>query len=153
MCDLTAAEAIVISKTCEYALRALVHLAQEAGEGSLRASEIADELGVPHNYLSKTLHGLARAGVLRSVRGPRGGFRLARPPGQVTLADILGPIDPSLIEDKCLLGRPRCSEDGACAMHTRWIEVRAPLVKFFRETTLGDVADRESARLVAYGPG
>lgn len=143
----------MISKTCEYALRALVHLAREGREGPLRAGEIAEELGVPHNYLSKTLHGLARAGVLRSDRGPRGGFRLSRPPGEITLADILEPIDPALVQDRCLLGRPRCSEDGACAMHPRWIQVRAPLVTFFRETTLGDVADGKTPHPGVYGPG
>lgn len=129
----------MLSKTCEYALRAVIHIAREAEDAPLRASEMAWQMDVPANYLSKTLNQLARAGVLISGRGPRGGFRLARPPAEITLAEIVAPLDGGLLERSCLLGRPECTEDGACALHERWSAVREPLRCFFRDTTLTDV--------------
>jgi Rrf2 family protein len=131
----------LISKTGEYALRAVLHLAREGGKVPLRANEIAERLDVPANYLSKTLHLLARAGVLHSARGPRGGFRLARPPAEVTLADVLEPLDPELLKKSCLLGLPQCSDESSCPLHERWRLLREPVVSFFRETTLADVSE------------
>ncbi len=129
----------MISKTGEYALRAVLHLAQRGTAGPQRASQIARELGVPPNYLSKILHALARAGTLKSERGPGGGFRLARPPSEVALAEVLEPFDPMAREQTCLLGRPECSERNACMVHERWKRVREPVAQFFRETTIADL--------------
>ena len=129
----------MISKTAEYALRAVLHLARNGNGGPLRANEIAETLDVPANYLSKTLHLLARAGVLSSERGPRGGFRLARSPQELCLADVLEPLDPAMLESSCLLGQPQCSDVASCTVHHRWKEVREGVCRFFRETTLAEV--------------
>jgi Rrf2 family protein len=135
----------VISKTGEYALRAVVYIVTEGKGASMRANEIAKALGVPANYLSKTLHQLARAGVLSSERGPRGGFRLAGSPEDLSLADVLEPLDPTWIECGCLLGLPRCSDRNSCPLHERWKKVREPICQFFRETTLAEVLEAPSA--------
>lgn len=129
----------MISKTGEYALRAVLRLAEQDQGETVRANEIARELGIPSNYLSKILHSLARAGVLHSERGPQGGFRLAQGSDELSLADILTPVDPAILNQGCLLGRPRCSEEDACAVHDRWKRVREPLLRFFEETTVADV--------------
>lgn len=135
----------MISKTGEYALRAVVYIVSEGKGASMRANEIAEALGVPANYLSKTLHQLARAGILSSERGPRGGFRLAGSPEQLSLADVLEPLDPTWLECGCLLGHPRCSEENPCALHERWKTVREPVRQFFQETTLAEVLEAPSA--------
>ena len=77
-----------ISGTSQYAIRAVVYVATNGVDEPVRVGPIAKALDVPQNYLSKTLHQLARAGVLRSVRGPRGGFQLAIPPSRLTLARV-----------------------------------------------------------------
>lgn len=135
----------MISKTGEYALRAVVHIVTEGRGFPMRAGEIAESLGVPANYLSKTLHQLARAGILHSERGPRGGFRLARSPEALSLADVLEPLDPTWLECGCLLGLPRCSDESACPLHERWKSVREPVCRFFQETTLAEVLKATSA--------
>ena len=68
----------MLSRTSQYALRAILYLADQPVERSVRAIDVAENLDVPANYLSKILHTLARSGLLISERGPRGGFRLAR---------------------------------------------------------------------------
>ncbi len=129
----------MISKTSEYALRAVLYIAREGDGGSVRANEVSEALDVPANYLSKTLHVLAREGLLYSERGPRGGFRLVKPADEVTLADVIELLDPAMLQKTCLLGMPECSDESSCALHERWKRVREPLVAFFRETTLGEV--------------
>lgn len=126
----------MISKTAEYGLRAVLHIAGSDTDQPVRANEIARELGVPANYLSKILHTLARAGVLTSGRGPRGGFRMAVPPEDLKLASIIATLDPGLLEESCLLGNPECSDHSSCAIHERWKQVKVPLMAFFQETTV-----------------
>ena len=131
---------MIISKTSRYALQAATFLAEHfADDRCVRVGEIADGLDVPRNYLSKILHQLARAGVLNSVRGPKGGFRLAQSPADITLAQVIGPVEPALSDRLCLLGRPICSDDDPCAAHSHWQQLSADLTRFLDETTLADL--------------
>jgi len=129
----------LISKTAEYALRAVLFIARESEVGPVRANELAKVLGVPSNYLSKILHSLARAGLLNSGRGPRGGFQLAKAADDVLLADVLEALDPTLLRSDCLLGNPTCTDEEACAVHHRWKDLRDPICEFFRGTTVASV--------------
>jgi Rrf2 family protein len=131
----------LISKTAEYALRAVLFIARESERGPVRANELAKVLGVPANYLSKILHTLARAGVLTSGRGPRGGFQLSKAPEETLLSDILEALDPSLLRSDCLLGNPTCTDEEPCAVHHRWKDLRDPICEFFRGTTVGSVME------------
>jgi Rrf2 family protein len=133
----------LISKTAEYGLRAVIFIAGGSGK-PLRANEIAQALGVPANYLSKILHALARASLLTSQRGPRGGFQLAVSPDEIHLAAIIEPLDPEMLRQVCLLGNAECGGQEACAVHERWKRAREPLLAFFEETTVADVLDRAS---------
>lgn len=131
----------MLSKTSEYALRAVLHLAREGADLPVRASEISRVLDVPANYLSKILHALARADILTSERGPRGGFRLARPANELTLAAVIEPFDPLMQQRSCLLGRPECSDATPCAVHDRWKQVSEPVAEFFRQTMVADLLE------------
>ncbi len=129
----------MLSQTAEYALRAVLAIAQHEGQ-PVGAARLAETLGIPRNYLSKTLHQLARAGVLDSSRGKLGGFRLARPASRIPLLDVVGSIDALTGNRACLLGRPVCSDQHACPAHERWKDVAERTVAFFRETTVADLA-------------
>ena len=132
----------LISKTNQYAIRAVLYVAQQQHDAHVRAFEIAEGLGLPANYLSKILHALARAGVLVSERGPRGGFRLARPPAELSLADVMAPFDPVEEQRGCLLGLGECSDETPCQLHEMWKRASDPMIDFFRETTIGDVMEK-----------
>lgn len=127
-----------ISSTSQYALRAVLHVAEHGREAPVPVDAIAADLRVPRNYLSKTLHVLARAGVLTSGRGPRGGFRLARSPRAITLADVTAPFD-DVAARTCLLGRTTCGWKNPCSAHPRWEAVSAAQQAFFRGTTVADL--------------
>ena len=79
----------MLSVTADHALRAILALAGAPGRAPVRANMIADAIGAPRNYLSKTLNLLAKAGVIASGRGPAGGFALAVAPESITVADIV----------------------------------------------------------------
>jgi Rrf2 family protein len=137
-----------ISGTTQYAIRAVVHVAEHAGDEPLRVDAIAAALDVPRNYLSKTLHQLVKVGVLRSGRGPRGGFQLAESPDQLSLARVAAPFD-DLGNRKCLLGRATCGARSPCAAHGRWEKISTALLQFFGTTTIADLMAEIAARPAA----
>lgn len=127
-----------LSSTAQQAIQAVLCVADCVGIGPVRVDEIAAVTGNPRNYLSKTLHLLARAGVLRSVRGPRGGFRLAVAPERLTLARVVAPFEP-VGETRCVVGRKICSDRNPCAAHSRWAKVSRQVHQFFTTTTIADL--------------
>lgn len=141
----------MLSQTAEYALRAVLHLAQRekaladgtgpagAGNGLVRVDEVAEALDIPRNYLSKTMNALSGLGILHSTRGPHGGFRLAVPSHELTLARVVESFDPADSRTGCLLGSGPCNEDDPCAAHHRWREVERIVRTFFGETTVADL--------------
>jgi Rrf2 family protein len=136
----------MLSQTAEYALRTVLYLAAEQQDSLFRVSEIAEDLDIPRNYLSKTLHQLARAGVLTSSRGKHGGFRLTKSPSKLTLAEVVAPFDGPTGARICLLGRTACSDSNPCPAHGRWKAVSTEVSTFFRETTVGDLLKGPAAR-------
>lgn len=127
----------MISKTGVRAIRAVEALARLPEGCSVQATLLAQSLGAPPNYLAKLLRALARAGVVRSRKGPGGGFRLARDPQSIRLIDVLGPLESLGRFDGCLLD---CRSGTGCPIHERWIEIRARFLALLTETTIADLA-------------
>jgi Rrf2 family protein len=127
-----------ISGTSQYAIRAVVYVARHGVAAPVRVGPTAAALDVPRNYLSKTLHVLARAGVLKSERGPHGGFQLAVPAGRLTLAQVTAPFE-DVATRHCLLGRAHCGGARACAAHAGWSAVSTSLQTYFARTTIADL--------------
>jgi Rrf2 family protein len=123
--------------TTEHALRAILQVAARHPE-PLRVGEIAELIKAPANYLSKILHQLTRAGILRSTRGPRGGFRLAADPSAITLEQVASVFAHSH-EHRCLIGHGACGETPGCAVHERWLPIATSIHDFFGSTTLADL--------------
>lgn len=136
---------MILSQTAIYALNAVLYLAEAKGKDLVRVDEIAKALGVPRNYLSKILHTLARAGLLASTRGPRGGFRLRMDPSKLTLERVVLAFDELGERSQCLLGRDFCSDRNPCAVHDRWKDVDAAMRAFFRGTTVLDLLKEDPA--------
>ena len=127
---------MLLPQTAEYAVRAVLFIARH--ERPVRVAEIAAATQLPQNYLSKTLHRLARAGVLSSARGPTGGFRLAVAADRLTLQRIISTFAQAGGQ-RCLLGHGICGEVPACAVHARWAPVRSQMSDFFESTTVADL--------------
>lgn len=131
----------MLTQTAQYALRTALYLAGRPAGVRSTVDEIAAALGVPRNYLSKTLHLLARAGVVESTRGKHGGFVLARRPDAIVLRDVVAPFEETG-HRVCLLGRATCSDRSPCPAHARWKAVSEAVASFFATTTVADLAAR-----------
>ncbi len=107
----------MISQTSEYALRAIVCLANSQG-GAMTALEIARLGKVPAGYMAKVLMMLSRAGVLNSRRGLRGGFTLAHPASEMTVLSVINAVDPMRRIHTCPLGL-EAHADQLCPLHRR----------------------------------
>ena len=129
---------LALPQTAEYALRAVCCIAEREVDGPVPVSAIAGQLGAPQNYLSKTLHQLGARGVLQSVRGVQGGYRLGMPAEELRLAAIVEPFLPP-VEHKCIMGRSRCADDSACGAHWRWKAVKETTRAFFEDVTVADL--------------
>lgn len=136
-----------LSSTAQQALHAVLCIAGAADDGPVRVDEIAAALHCPRNYLSKTLHGLVRAGVLQSERGPKGGFRLSTPPDRLTLARVIAPFEP-VGEHRALGGRGRAGDADPWAAHPRWRRLTERVDAFFETTTIAALL-RENPRAAA----
>lgn len=130
----------MISRSTEYAIRALTLLARENRPGPTLSREIARELGLPTSYLSKLLGELTAVGVLQSQRGRSGGFQLALPPAEITLFQIAAPFDRFGETATCILGQDTCSDANGCPLHTDWSRIKGEFLDLLHATTLADVA-------------
>jgi Rrf2 family protein len=139
----------MLSKTGLHMVRAMVALARLPEGVYAGAASIAREIGAPQNYLGKLLKSLAEEGLVESQKGLGGGFRLTRDPGDITLLDIVEPIEHVSRWSGCILGESECSEANACVIHERWKTVREAYVRMLRRTTLAElVAQGESTLAV-----
>ena len=138
-----------ISAKADYAVRAAVELAAAPNEKPIKAEAIATKQGIPLNFLENILGELRHAGIVRSQRGYEGGFRLARAPADITIADIIRAVEGPLASVRG--GPPEESNyPGAASELPRvWIAVRKNLRDVVEHVTVADVADRRLPRVVA----
>ncbi|ARA93774.1 MAG: Rrf2 family transcriptional regulator [Bacteroidetes bacterium] len=132
----------MLSSACAYGLRAALYLASLKEEGYVPIRRLSDELDISFPFLTKIFQQLTQAGLLTSHRGPRGGVAFTRPPGQITLKEIITAIDGPDLFEACVLGLPGCGEQKPCPLHAAWATERARLDALFADTTLADMADR-----------
>jgi Rrf2 family transcriptional regulator, iron-sulfur cluster assembly transcription factor len=133
---------MLLSRSCEYGIRATLYLAGEPAGEYVPIRNISDALGMPYHFLAKIAQALIGAGVLTSVRGPSGGVMLARPASQITLKEIVLAIDGPNVFTECVLGLPGCGNRQPCPLHAQWAEARAKVHAMFAHATLATVADR-----------
>ena len=127
----------MFSKTVEYALRAVVHLAYEAPAARTTA-QIAEATQVPKDYLSKILQNLAKEGIVQTQRGVGGGVSLAKGPDELTILDVVNAVEPIERITVCPLGL-KGHGVRLCPLHRRLDDAMAQVEAAFGGTTLAEV--------------
>jgi Rrf2 family nitric oxide-sensitive transcriptional repressor len=127
----------MLSQTAEYALRAIVFLADHHGEANTTET-IAETTKVPVGYLAKILQGLARAGLVLSQRGLHGGFTLLRSPNDLSMYDVMQAVDPITRITKCPLDLPDHGPN-LCPLHRRLDNAMLAIETAFRKTTIAQL--------------
>lgn len=133
-----------LSRKGEYALRALVVLAERYGDGLVQIREIADREHLPKKFLEQILRDLARAGLVEGRRGARGGYRLIKPPNEVTMATVVRTIDGPLAPLGCVsqLAHVECPEKEHCGLREVMQEVRDAIAKILENVSFADICAR-----------
>ncbi|MAF27053.1 MAG: Rrf2 family transcriptional regulator [Gemmatimonadota bacterium] len=130
------------STSCEYALRALTHLALYGKDAPVQVKDIAETEGIPRHFLAKILNQLTYKGMVRALRGPGGGFLLTKPPHEVRVVEIVDAIDGiDNIRNRCVVGLDECRDDAHCPMHDIWKRFRETFLGNVEELALSDMAD------------
>ncbi len=127
----------MLSQTSEYALRAIVFLADHHGEPNT-TEVIAETTKVPVGYLAKILQGLAREGLVVSQRGLHGGFTLLRSAKDLTMYDVMQAVDPIVRITSCPLNLPGHGAD-LCPLHRRLDNAMMAIETAFRKTTIAQL--------------
>lgn len=133
----------MFSKSCKYAIRAVLYLALHSSEQhKLGVKEIAEALNVPGPFLAKLLQQLSRHHLVSSTKGPNGGFYLNKANRQASLKGVVESIDGPEIFTSCILGLPVCSSKNPCPLHSRAIIYREGLLELIADQTIEEVAER-----------
>jgi Rrf2 family transcriptional regulator, iron-sulfur cluster assembly transcription factor len=128
-----------MTQSTGYAITALGHVAA-MGNRPLLIRDISEATGLPHPYLAKIVHALARRGLVATRRGVGGGVSLVRPAERITLYEVAEAMDDPLLTERCMLGAAVCSDERACPTHAFWKGHRHAQIEFLRQRTLADVA-------------
>lgn len=134
----------VISQTVEYALRAVLTIAQNGGE-PCTSRKIAEVTQVPGAYLSKLMQGLVRGGIVTSQRGLHGGFLLTKSPDELTVFDIVDQVEPIRRIRECPL-KIRSHGTTLCPLHRRLDRAMETIEDMFRATTVAELLSEPGAR-------
>ncbi len=133
---------MLFSTATAYALQALAALPED-GSYTL-AKDLSVELSLPGPYLAKILQALAQMGILESLRGPRGGFRMARPAHRITVGDVVAALEGPEAFTGCVMGFPECGGENPCPLHDAWSQVKAHMDSSMTQST---IRDRQLVRL------
>jgi Rrf2 family protein len=128
-----------IPRKIEYALRAMIHLADNPG-GVARGSVIACQEHIPKYYLEKVIRDLMKRGLVRARRGPGGGYQLARAPETVSFREVIEAVEGPITLNVCVDGSSVCNLQPACRMFRVWEEGQRVLLDVFSHTMLSEVA-------------
>ncbi|HUS90703.1 MAG TPA: Rrf2 family transcriptional regulator [Phycisphaerae bacterium] len=120
---------MLITRTADYALRAVIHLADAGADRPVAAAEIARAQGIPPDYVAKVLGALARAGLVTCLPGRGGGARLLRRPAEISVLEVVEAVDGPVLLNRCLLREGECPRDRSCAAHGFWKATQQSLLR------------------------
>lgn len=131
---------VELTKRGDYAVRAMLALAAADGEDLLTGRQLADRTGVPSSFLPQVMADLSRAGLVTGRIGRIGGYRLARPPGAISLLEIIETIEGDSRRTTCVLRNGPCGVDGRCAAHESFYAAQEALRASLAGATLATIA-------------
>ena len=126
-----------ITRQADYAVRAVLYLAEQGENGRAPTSRIAQEMRIPPSFLAKIVSQLSVAGVVQTSRGARGGVSLARAPKDINLLEVIEAIDGPITLNECVPDRSACVFGDDCPVHDIWCETQTRLVEQLGKANFG----------------
>lgn len=133
-----------LSTRGRYGTRLMLELAKNFGKGPLSMSEISKNQDIPVKYLEQLIIPLKKASLIKSVRGPKGGHMLSKPPDQVNLWDVLNLLESKLILVGCVTEEDACRYSDSCPVRPTWGKAHRAMMEIFKETSLADLRDSDT---------
>lgn len=122
-----------LTRETDYAIRCVHYLSGKLGTVTM-VEEVSREMHIPRSFLAKILQRLTRAEIVKSYRGVKGGFELARHPRKINLLDVIEAIEGPVAMNVCALDERLCDLSSTCSVHPVWIEVRRQVEKVLKKT-------------------
>lgn len=135
-----------LSTRGRYGTRVLLDLALRDGEGLVQLKEIAGKVEITLPYLERIIGPLVAAGMLRSVRGARGGVCLAKPPGEIKLSEVINVLEGSIAPVDCISNPKACARSEYCVTRDVWNELKDAMNGVLESTTLQDLVERHKEK-------
>ncbi|MDW8467713.1 MAG: Fe-S cluster assembly transcriptional regulator IscR [Burkholderiales bacterium] len=131
-----------------FAVTAMVDLTMRADRGPVTLAAISERQRISLSYLEQLFGKLRRANLVSSVRGPGGGYRLARPAAAITISDIVAAVDEPMDATQCG-GKENCDDDRRCMTHDLWATLNEKMHEYLSSVTLADVVAHQQGKPVA----
>lgn len=135
-----------ISRKIDYGLRAMIYLASIPPAKVVPFREIARQMMVPEDFLAKILKTLVDEGLVKSTRGPHGGYTLAKPPAEISFLTIIEAVEGPIAINVCLDGDDPCSKSDFCTMVDVWRRGQEKMLEVYRHTQLAALALKPDAQ-------
>jgi Rrf2 family protein len=129
-----------ISRKIDYGLRAMIYLASIPPESVVPFREIARQMDVPEDFLAKILKTLVDTALVKSTRGPHGGYALARSPADISFLDVIEAVEGPVALNVCLDGEDACGHSTACTMVEVWRQGQERMLDVYRQSKLAELA-------------
>lgn len=127
------------TKKVDYGLMAMQYIAEHQGEATVGVKRVADEFGIPAELLAKVLQRLARGGLMVGQSGPRGGYRLALPPSEVTVGQVIRVLEGPLAIVSCMTGHGECAQALRCTLRKPVRKLQAAITGLLDTMTLAEL--------------
>ena len=139
-----------LSTRTRYGMRAMLELAEEYGKGPLQIKVMAQNQDISIKYLEQLMTILKTSGFIRSIRGPRGGYLLAKDPGQVKLSEIFTALEGPLVTAECVEDKNYCARASDCVTRQLWTQVQNVIYNLLDSMTLKDLVKKTKDKKALY---
>lgn len=132
-----------ITRAGEYGVTGLMHLARLRPGQRTMLDQVSRQEGIPKSFLAKIFQSLAKAGLVRSIRGAGGGFALAKNPADIPVLEIIEAVEGRIVFQRCKMDRPACEHVGGCALCGLFERAQDGLKDALTRTTLADLIEQQ----------
>jgi Rrf2 family protein len=133
-----------VTREGDYGMRSVLYLARQPLKKISFVNEISEEYKIPRSFLAKILQKLVKAKIVRSYRGVKGGFSLAKQARDITALDVIEAIEGKLSLNICVLDKKRCNFSKHCPTHALWVNIQSKVVDVLKKTNFEELARQKT---------
>ena len=133
-----------LTREGDYGIRSVLYLARQPYKKISFVTEISEEYKIPRSFLAKILQKLVKAKIVRSYRGVKGGFSLARQAKDISVLDVLEAIEGKLAMNLCLEDKRKCDFSRHCPIHTVWATAQSKVIEVLKKSNFDDLARQKA---------